>query len=77
MSPANGFFDPQTLAILRAVFEEACELLPPDQRSHEMRSALAVRILKHAAEGERNPTRLRTFALMEIAGRPRSQMTRD
>jgi hypothetical protein len=63
-----GAFDLETLAVLRAVFEEACGLLPPHQRTHEMRSAIAVRILKHAAKGERNPTRLRTSALAETAG---------
>ncbi len=63
MSPANGPFDSATLAVLKAVFEEACNLLPPHQRSHEMRSILAVRILECAAKGERNPTRLRAYAL--------------
>jgi len=58
--------DAETLALLKAVFQEACNLLPPNQRTHEMRSALAVRILKCAAQGERNPTRLRTRALAAI-----------
>ncbi len=66
MSPVSGPFDPATLAILKAVFDEACNLLPPDRRSHEMRSNLAVRILKCAAKGERNPLRLRTYALMHM-----------
>ncbi len=65
MSFTNGPFDPETLALLKAVFEEACVLVPPHRRTHEMRSALAVCILKHAAKGERDPTRLRTCALTE------------
>ena len=69
MSPANGALDPATLARLKAVFDEACNLLPPDRRSHEMRSILAVRILKCAAKGERNPQRLRTYALMQVTRR--------
>lgn len=69
MSPANGALDPATLAILKAVFDEACNLLPPDRRSHEMRSILAVRILKCAAKGERNPQQLRTYALMQVTRR--------
>ena len=60
--------DPETLALLRAVFEEACGLLPPHKRTHEKRSALAVRILKCAAQGERNAARLRTYALAETGG---------
>ncbi len=65
MSPTNGPFDPETLALLKAVFEEACAQVPPHRRTHEMRSALAVCILKHAARGERDPARLRTCALTE------------
>jgi hypothetical protein len=57
--------DPDTLALLKVVFEESCDLLPLHKRTHEMRSALAIRILKCAARGERNPTRLRAYALAE------------
>lgn len=60
--------DPETLALLRAVFDEACGLLPPHRRSSEIRSTLAVRILQHAARGERNPKRLRSYALAETIG---------
>jgi len=67
MPTADGSFDPETLAILRAVFEEACGLLPPHRRTHETRSALAHRILTLAAKGERNPIKLRTYALTEGA----------
>jgi len=70
MSSTTGPLDPDTLAILKAVFEEACSLLPPNRRSDEMRSVLAVRLLKCAAEGERNPLRLRTYALMEVTRSP-------
>jgi hypothetical protein len=72
MSSSSLPFDPETLAVLKAVFEQACELLPPHQRSQEMRSALADLILRRAADGERNPAQLRTYALMEVAGRHRS-----
>ena len=63
MSNAKAPFDPKTLAFLKTVFEETCDLVPPHKRTHEMRSAIAVRILKYAAQGERNSRRLRTFAL--------------
>jgi len=69
MPPANGPLDPATLTMLKAVFDEACNLLPPDRRSRQMRSILAVRILKCATEGERNPERLRTHALMQMTRR--------
>ena len=58
--------DSETLAFLKVVFQEACNLLPLNQRTHEMRSAMAVRILKCAAQGERNPTKLRMLALAAI-----------
>ena len=67
MSTPNRSFDPETLEILRAAFDQACDLLPPGRRTQEMRLALAGRILTHAAEGERNPTRLRIYALLEVA----------
>jgi len=67
MSTADRSFDPETLAILRDVFNDACDLLPPDKRTEEMRLVLAGCILTHAANGERNPARLRTHALTEIA----------
>lgn len=67
MSTANGHFDPETLAVLKAVFEEACGSLPPHRRTQEIRSELAVRILKFAGRGRRDSTELRVYALMEAA----------
>jgi hypothetical protein len=63
---AESVFDPETLTILKAAFDEACGFLPADQRTSEMRSAVAERILNLASRGERDPVRLRTFALMEV-----------
>ena len=67
MAEMNGAFDPETIAILRAAFDDACASLPSEQHTQSKRSTLARRILTLAAEGERDPVRLRTFALMEIA----------
>ncbi len=67
MSTLDRSFDPETLAIVRTAFDEACDQLSPNQQTQEMRLALADRILTRAAEGERNPVRLRTYALMAIA----------
>jgi hypothetical protein len=63
--PAN--FDPATVALLRTTLEEAWAGLQPEQRATLSRSLLAVGILKSAAEGERDPVRLRDAALMEVA----------
>jgi len=59
--------DPERLALPRAVLEGACGL-PPHKRTHEMRSSLAVRILKYAGHGELSPIRLRTHALTDTTG---------
>ena len=65
MPNSEWVFDPETLAMLKAVFEEACGVLPPHQRTQEMRSNLASRILKRAAQGGLSPAQLRTYALMD------------
>ena len=62
----RGAFDPETLRFLRAVFDEACLALTPKQNTPGMRSKLAERILKLAGEGELDPVRLRTYALMDV-----------
>lgn len=57
-------FDPETIALMRKVFEDACSRIPP--RRPVARSILAERILKAAANGERDPVRLRTRALIDV-----------
>ena len=52
--------------MLRGVFDEACLALTPDQLTTSMRSKLAERILKGAGEGELDPVRLRTYALIDV-----------
>ena len=69
MATAKSHFDPETLATLKIVFEEACGILPPHQRTQEARANLASRILKRAAEGGITIAQLRTYALLEAASR--------
>lgn len=59
-------FDPATLLELRAVFDDACAMLPTSQQSSDQKAAIAERILKLAAEGERDPHRLRDAALTRL-----------
>ena len=54
-------FDPETIALMKKAFEDACSRIPP--RRAIARSILAERILRAAANGERDPARLRTRAL--------------
>jgi hypothetical protein len=60
-------FDLKTVALLREAVENAWASIRPEQRSEISRSLLAERILKSAAQGERDPERLRHAALMELA----------
>jgi hypothetical protein len=62
-----AYFDRETVSLLRVTLDDAWACLPPKQRATTSQSILAERILKLAAEGERNPARLRNAALMAVA----------
>jgi hypothetical protein len=63
----TAYFDPETVSLLRVTLDDAWACLPPEQQATTSQSILAERILKLAAEGERNPERLRDAALMAVA----------
>jgi hypothetical protein len=56
-------FDPDTVALLRTILDHTWASLPADQQAVMSRSILAERILKAAAQGERDPDRLRARAI--------------
>jgi hypothetical protein len=60
----KAFFDAETIALLRGVLDDAWSRLPPGQ-TNVSRSLLTERILKAARNGERDPARLRTRALVD------------
>jgi hypothetical protein len=60
-------FDPDTVALLRATLDRAWDSLPPSQRAVTSQSILAERILKAAAQGERDTERLHARALGDRA----------
>ena len=60
-------FDDETVAMLREVLDEAWTCLRPEQRATMQKAAMAERILKSAAQGERDRERLFDAALEEIA----------
>jgi hypothetical protein len=67
MDPGKpAYFDLETVFLLRAILDDAWASVRPDKRATLSRSMLAERILKSAAEGERDPERLLDVALMEI-----------
>jgi hypothetical protein len=53
------YFDPETIALLRTTLDHAWASLPPNQQARTSRSVMAKRILNAAANGERDPDRLR------------------
>jgi hypothetical protein len=57
------YFDPETVALLRTTLDRAWDSLPAGQQAVTSRSILAERILRAAAEGERDPDRLRARAV--------------
>lgn len=60
---ASMSFDPETVALLRETLEDAWACLPAEQQATMQKTALAERMLKFAAQGERNRQRLRDAAL--------------
>ena len=59
----TAYFDLQTVALLRETLEDAWACLRPEQRATMSRTLLAERILRSAAQGERDPERLLDAAL--------------
>jgi hypothetical protein len=57
------YFDPETVAILRETLDDAWACLRPEQQATMQKTALAERMLKSAAQGERDRDRLRDAAL--------------
>jgi hypothetical protein len=64
---SGATFDPETIILLKKVLAEAERALPMRRRSSEARVQLATGILKAAANGERDPSRLRAAGLVSIS----------
>jgi hypothetical protein len=58
-------YDPETLIVLRKALDEAWALLPVDRKSEAQKSDMALRILQKAAEGVRDPAKLRASAFVQ------------
>jgi hypothetical protein len=63
MTKAAAHFDAQTIVLMKVALDEAWNRLPPKLQATMLKTTLAERILKSAAEGERNRERLREAAL--------------
>lgn len=58
-----AYFDLKTVALLRETLDEAWDAIPRKQQAGMLKTTLAERILKSAANGERDRERLREAAL--------------
>jgi hypothetical protein len=67
MAKAPAHFDAETIALLKVALDEAWDCLPRKLQATMLKTTLAERILKTAAEGERNRERLREAALRDLA----------
>ncbi len=59
-------FDPETVKFLKKTLEDAWNCVPPERQAATVKTTLAERILKSAAEGERNRGRLLEVALRDL-----------
>ena len=72
MKTTKACFDPETIAVLKAVLEDSWASLRADQQRTTLKTDLAQRILAAAADGERDAIRLReqalgTFSVIRLA----------
>ena len=64
MAAVDGeYFDPETVEAMKTALDRAWAALGPEQQDELRRADLAQRILQAAAQGERDPDRLRDQAL--------------
>ncbi|HEY8671608.1 MAG TPA: hypothetical protein VIL63_12250 [Terriglobales bacterium] len=63
----TAYFDLQTVGLLRETLENAWACLRPEQQATMSRTLLAERILRSAAQGERDPERLLDAALAVLS----------
>ena len=67
-------FDLDTILLLRETLEDAWACLRPEQRATMSKTLLGERILKAAAEGERDPERLINAAVRFFGARSQSRI---
>jgi hypothetical protein len=66
MPETNTIHNPEFIALVKLVFDQACAALPPERDTQSTRALLAECILKAAGTGERDPARLRAHALRSL-----------
>jgi hypothetical protein len=65
----NRTYSPETVAAMTAALDTVCQSLSTRMNGNdEARRTLALAILRHVDQGERDPTRLVDIGLRELAG---------
>ena len=78
MSGVTGVsFDTETVQLMRLVLEETSAQLPTHLRTSSVKIELAELILKAAANGERDPIRLRSTALIAVMARYQTPLSNE
>ena len=69
MNPRGAVFHPELIELMKAVLEDATATLPEAKRTSTVKAEIASRILECAANGERNPIKLKMAAMSAIVER--------
>jgi hypothetical protein len=64
--PVTASYDPETIALMRDVFQKVVAKVPEQHRTSSNQAAIASRILAVAAEGRRSEAILTAEALNEV-----------
>jgi hypothetical protein len=62
----GAVFQPELIALMRTVLDDATAMLPEAKRTSSMRAEIASHILTSAASGERDPIALKATALSAL-----------
>jgi hypothetical protein len=66
MNPSGAVFQPELIALMKSVLEEAVATLPEARRTSTIKAEIASGILACAARGERDPIALKSAALSAV-----------
>ena len=66
MRTTGTVFQPELIALMRAVLDDAAAMLPEAKRTSSMKVEIASHILASAASGERDPVALKATALSAV-----------
>ena len=68
MMMPGAVYQPADITLMRSTLDDAVAELPPYCQTSSYKAALAERILRHVADGERDPTKLKRIALLDVNG---------